>query len=90
MISSERESFDFRTPVPAQGSVEESMLNIEHEMQKTLYQIMKETVIAYPKSLRTDWIQAFIGMIVLTVSQIWWTYKVEDAFRQVRAGNKLR
>jgi dynein heavy chain len=31
----------------------------------------------------------FIGMCVLMVGQIWWTYEVEDAFRQVHSGNKL-
>ena len=33
--------------------------------------------------------QKHIGMCTLVVSQIWWTYEVEDAFRQVRSGNKL-
>jgi len=89
MISSEKESFDFRTPTAAEGPVEEWMSSIEKEMQKTLYQIMKEAVISYPKHARTDWITQYIGMTVLMVSQIWWTYEVEDAFRQVRAGNKL-
>ncbi|OHS98802.1 Dynein heavy chain family protein [Tritrichomonas foetus] len=89
MVSSEKESFDFRNLVAAEGPVEEWMLNVEHEMQRTLYQIMKEAVIAYPKHPRTEWIMQFIGMCVLMVSQIWWTYEVEDAFQQVRQGNKL-
>ena len=84
MVSSEKESFEFRNPVAAEGPVEEWMLNVEHEMQKTLYQIMKEAVIAYPKNARTNWIMQYIGMCVLMVSQIWWTYEVEDGFRQVR------
>ena len=89
MVSSEKESFEFRTPTPCEGAVEEWMLAVEHEMQTTLHQIMKEAVIAYPKNARTTWITQYIGMCVLMVSQIWWTYEVEDAFRQVRAGNKL-
>jgi dynein heavy chain len=89
MISSESESFDFKTNVPAEGQVEEWMTAIEKEMQRSLYTIMKEAVIAYPKSSRTDWIKHYIGMCVLMVGQIWWTYEVEDAFRQVHSGNKL-
>ena len=63
MVSSEKESFDFRTPVAAEGAVEEWMLAVEHEMQKTLYQTMKEAVIAYSKHARTDWIQMYIGSL---------------------------
>jgi hypothetical protein len=70
MISSERESFDFRTPVTAEGPVEERMLVTEHEMQQRLEQIMKEALIAYPKPHRMEWIQSTIGMVVLMVSQI--------------------
>ncbi|KAH0806962.1 dynein heavy chain 10, axonemal-like [Histomonas meleagridis] len=89
MTSCEKESFNFKNNILAEGAVEEWMLNVEHEMQKTLYQIMKEAVISYVKMPRTEWIQQYIGMVVLMVSQIWWTYEVEESFRQVRSGNKL-
>ena len=60
MISSEKEQYEFRTPVQCEGAVENWMLSIEHEMQTTLHQIMKESVIAYPKSSRTTWILSLI------------------------------
>lgn len=28
------------------------------------------------------------GMVVLAASQVWWTWEVEDVFRQVQAGEK--
>lgn len=88
MVSSEKESYEFKTPVACEGAVEDWMSAIEQEMKSTLHQVMKESVITYPRNKRTDWILQYIGMCVLMVSQIWWTYEVEDSFRQVRTGNK--
>lgn len=58
-------------------------------MQKALYAAMKEAVISYPKYQRTGWLTQFNGMGVITVSEIWRIYEVDDAFTQVRTGNKL-
>ena len=49
MISSEKESFDFRTPVPIEGAVELWMTAVEAEMRRTLYQITKEGAFYYAK-----------------------------------------
>eukprot|EP00003_Mantamonas_plastica_P006673 TRINITY_DN1548_c0_g5_i2.p1 TRINITY_DN1548_c0_g5~~TRINITY_DN1548_c0_g5_i2.p1 ORF type:complete len:3052 (-),score=1213.08 TRINITY_DN1548_c0_g5_i2:66-8516(-) len=40
---------------------------------------------------RTEWMSndQYPAMSTLVGSQIWWTWEVEDAFRQVRQGNKL-
>ncbi len=50
--SSEKESFDFRTPVPIEGAVELWMTGVEAEMRKTLYQITKEGAFYYAKTAR--------------------------------------
>ena len=49
MVSSEKESFNFRTPVPIEGAVELWMTAVEAEMQRTLYQITKEGAFYYAK-----------------------------------------
>lgn len=88
MISSEKETFDFRTPVPIEGAVENWMTAVEAEMRRTLYQITKEGAFYYAKTPRTKWILENLGMVTLVGSQIWWTWETEDVFRRVREGNK--
>lgn len=41
MVSSEKEGFDFKTPIAIEGAVETWMTNVEAEMRRTLYQITK-------------------------------------------------
>jgi dynein heavy chain, axonemal len=82
MVSSEKESFDFRQVVPIEGAVEKWMTAIEAEMRHALHQITKEGVFHYAKSQRTKWIGANLGMVTLVGSQIWWTWETEDVFRR--------
>eukprot|EP00798_Chlamydomonas_sp_ICE-L_P031817 gene31817-7021_t len=88
MVSSEKEAFDFRQPVPIEGAVEIWMTNVQAEMRRTLFAITKEGVFYYAKSPRTKWIGDNLGMVTLVGSQIWWTWETEDVFRRVREGNK--
>ena len=88
MISSEKEDFNYRTNVPAEGAVEDWMTDVQNEMRSTLHLIAKEAVFNYAKSVRTQWIRQNLGMMTLVGSQIWWTWEVEDVFRRVRDGNK--
>ncbi|XP_023379661.1 dynein heavy chain 10, axonemal-like, partial [Pteropus vampyrus] len=39
-------------------------------------------------SFRVDWMLLYQGMVVLAASQVWWTWEVEDVFRQVQKGEK--
>jgi hypothetical protein len=68
--------------------VESWMANVEAEMRRTLRTISKEAVYYYPKTPRINWIHQFPGMVTLSGSQVWWTWEVEEAFRQVREGDK--
>ncbi|KAL6757976.1 dynein heavy chain, N-terminal region 1-domain-containing protein, partial [Haematococcus lacustris] len=88
MVSSEKETFEFRTPVAIEGAVEVWMMAVETEMRRTLYQITKEGVFYYAKTQRTKWIGDNLGMVTLVGSQIWWTWETEDVFRRVREGSK--
>lgn len=42
----------------------------------------------YAAHQRTEWLKIVLGMVGLAGSQIWWTWEVEDTFRQVANGNK--
>ena len=64
------------------------MTAVENEMHVTLRDITKEGVFIYASSSRTEWLTKVLGMVGLVGSQIWWTWEVEDTFRQVLSGNK--
>lgn len=38
--------------------------------------------------LRVDWMMLYQGMMVLAATQVWWTWEVEDVFRNVKKGAK--
>jgi len=38
--------------------------------------------------MRTQWIMNNLGMVTIAGTQVWWTWRVEDVFKKVRAGNK--
>ena len=88
MVSEEGEVLQFRTECQAEGSVEQWMTTVEAEMRKTLRVKAKEAVYYYTAMPRIQWIEKHLGMTTIAGSQVWWTWGVEDAFRQVRAGNK--
>jgi dynein heavy chain len=88
MVSSEKESFEFRTVVPVEGPVEAWMTVVSAEMKVTLRAIMKESVFYYPKKARLKWMDDSLGMCVQTGIKVWWTWEIEDVFRRVSKGDK--
>lgn len=64
------------------------MTKVDIEMKKTLHRIMKESVFKYGNQERIAWVLDNLGMIAIAGTQIWWTWRVEDVFDKVRAGNK--
>lgn len=88
MSSVEKEGFICRTPVTIDGPVESWMTACEDEMHRSLKDITKEGVFNYAKHDRTEWLKLVLGMVGLVGSQIWWTWEVEDSFRQAKEGNK--
>lgn len=63
------------------GNVEKWMLEIENVMRKSLRKICKESLNAYHKTKRTDWVRQWPGQIVLAVNQTHWTTEVEQAIK---------
>jgi dynein heavy chain, axonemal len=88
MSSVEKEGFTCCTPVTIDGPVESWMTACENEMHDSLKEITKEGVFNYAKHDRTEWLKLVLGMVGLVGSQIWWTWEVEDTFRQAKSGNK--
>ena len=89
MSSSEGEVLEFAKPVLIDGRVEEWMLSVENQMKKSNRAIHKEGIFHYANMDRLDWLMAYQGMVGLAGSQVWWTWKVEDVFQKIKAGNKL-
>ncbi len=89
MVSAENEEMPYRSPVIAEGRVEDWMTKVLIEMRRTNRLITKEAVFRYMENCtRVDWISRYQGMVALGGSQVWWTYEVEDVFRKVIAGDK--
>jgi dynein heavy chain len=88
MTSDEDEKYQFETPVKPEGKIEDWMCKIDDEMKKTLCTFVKRAVFNYAKADRMEWIKKEIGMICIVGTQIWWTFQIEDVFRQMGMGNK--
>lgn len=88
LTSAEGEVLPLKQSIVVEGQVESWMLTIDNEMKRTLRQIAKEALFQYSKQDRMQWVYSQPGMITLSGSQIWWTWEVEDTFRQVRDGDK--
>ena len=89
MVSSEKETFEFRTPQPTEGAVELWLGLVEAEMITTLRREQKESTFHYPKSNRVEWVKDNLGLMVNTGAQVWWTYEVGDVFVNVRKGDRI-
>jgi dynein heavy chain len=88
MVSDEGENFPYFEAYKPEGAVEQWMTKVDNLMIDTLRKLTKEGVFMFAKMEKSDWLSKFIGMIVLTAKQIWWTWKVEDVFRKVKEGDK--
>ncbi|KAM6931388.1 dynein axonemal heavy chain 10 [Xenentodon cancila] len=89
MVSAEGEVMELRKPVPVEGRVEEWMMGVLLEMRRTNRLITKEAIFYYCKDRsRVDWMMLYQGMMVLAANQVWWTWEVEDVFKNVKKGAK--
>lgn len=49
---------------------------------------MSHSRVVISMSLRVDWMLQYQGMVVLAANQVWWTWEVEDVFKNVAKGEK--
>lgn len=82
--SSENEEVELDTVISttdARGQVEKWLLQLESIMRSSIRKIMEQGIQSYPKSKRTEWIQAWPGQVVLAVTQKYWTTNVHMSIR---------
>uniref|UniRef100_A0A7N6BU42 AAA+ ATPase domain-containing protein n=1 Tax=Anabas testudineus TaxID=64144 RepID=A0A7N6BU42_ANATE len=82
MVSAEGEVMELRKPIPVEGKVEEWMTGVLLEMRSTNRLITKEAIFHYCED------RSRCGMVVLAANQVWWTWEVEDVFKNVKKGEK--
>lgn len=82
MISMEGEQVEFLETISvkaARSAVEKWLLQVEDQMLKS---VKSETELSYydfQNMTRTEWMLAWEGMVVLSISQIYWAIDVHDA-----------
>ena len=81
MKSGEGESVTFDKTVYPVGNVEQWLSQIETTMKSSLMMHMRETVDAYPRSVREEWFFEFPSQCVQAVDMIIWTNEVETAIQ---------
>ena len=88
MCSSEDEKVNFSeiiNPENAKGAVEKWLLQVEKVMQSSIYQQIKESLFAYPKSTRENWILEWPGQ----VCSVYFSFDVDHPGCPVRKSNLL-
>ncbi|CAE7938601.1 DNAH6, partial [Symbiodinium sp. KB8] len=92
MVSAEGEVVDFSAPVSAVGNVENWLGDVEGMMRRSLYEITKQALEAYPPYEeavnRDDWLFRWPAMCALVVDQIMWTHGCTEAIRAESEGKK--
>lgn len=82
MISAEGEEVAFDkilVPANANGMVEKWLDEVGVMMIASLRSVCKQSIEAYVKTARRDWVQSWPGQVVLAVSSIYWTANVTEA-----------
>ena len=82
MISAQNEEVEFDRvliPAEAKGMVEKWLDQVRQTMITSLHKVTSESVEAYAKTARNQWVQDWPGQVVLAVSSIYWTSSVEEA-----------
>ncbi|XP_077456872.1 dynein axonemal heavy chain 10-like [Stigmatopora argus] len=89
IVSTEGEVMEFQKPVQVKGRVEEWMTEVLTEMRRSNRLITKEAIFRNCEDgSRVDWMLLFQGMVVLATNQVWWTWEVEDVFKNLKRGDK--
>jgi dynein heavy chain len=71
MYSSENERVEFCKHFYPRGNVENWLLEVEITMKKSVKEVIREAVAAYPAKPRSQWVLNWPGQAVLTGSQIY-------------------
>lgn len=83
MISVEHEEVQFLENVStsaARGSVEKWLLQVEQQMLASIKSETVNSFKSYQTTKRIEWITKWPGMIILCISQIFWSIEIENCF----------
>ncbi|OXB71683.1 UNVERIFIED_CONTAM: hypothetical protein H355_014887 [Colinus virginianus] len=72
----------------AEGPAEDWMKRVEDVIKITLHGITKQGIIDYACTPRAKWVVKHLGMVTCVGSQLWWTWRLEDAFKRLADGEK--
>ena len=88
--SDEGELVKFKEVISCVGSTECWMITLEEEIKRSLWAYTKSAIYFYAENERDKWIFSVrtLGMNTVISTQVWWTWKVESAFKAIKAGNK--
>ncbi|XP_063619962.1 dynein axonemal heavy chain 12-like [Cydia splendana] len=82
MVSMEGEQVEFLENINVQatcGSVEKWLVQVEEQMVKAVKMETELSYDEYPNVGRTEWVLSWEGMVVLSISQIYWAVDVHEA-----------
>ena len=90
LCSSEGEFVHFKQKICANGDPERWMTKIEDEIASSLWAYTKEAIYSYGTEKRLAWITKTktLGMNTIIGSQIWWTWRVENAYESISHKSK--
>eukprot|EP00520_Triparma_pacifica_P000109 CAMPEP_0118637104 /NCGR_PEP_ID=MMETSP0785-20121206/2977_1 /TAXON_ID=91992 /ORGANISM="Bolidomonas pacifica, Strain CCMP 1866" /LENGTH=1671 /DNA_ID=CAMNT_0006528273 /DNA_START=118 /DNA_END=5134 /DNA_ORIENTATION=- len=83
MISPEGEEVPFTDPIDPNGqSVEFWLLEVQKKMKLSIRDVMRDAIVDYTVTPRTEWMQTWGSMFVLNGSQKHWTQEMEEHFEE--------
>jgi len=81
MVSPENEVVPFTETIDPNGQgVEFWLVEVQVKMKKSIHDVMRDAIIDYTVTPRTDWMQSWGSMFVLNGSQKHWTSEQEELF----------
>ncbi|XP_053321162.1 dynein axonemal heavy chain 3-like [Spea bombifrons] len=86
MESAESESVELVTriiPANAKGLVEKWLYEVERTMKISIQEVMTQSINAYVKTERKEWVLQWPGQVVLASSMVHWTMEVSKAIMQM-------
>lgn len=91
MISSDKENIKFLEQIStaaAGGSVEKWLVGVEDEMLKAVRYQNELSYQHYPTLKRNDWVIEWPQMVVLAVSQVYWSIRTHSCLRRSYGGSQ--